>query len=48
MKNELGWFPSVTVEEGLEKTVKWYLENEGWWKPLQGRQGVGERLGAKL
>jgi dTDP-glucose 4,6-dehydratase len=48
MNNELGWFPSVTVEEGLEKTVKWYLENEGWWKPLQGRQGVGERLGAML
>lgn len=47
IKNELGWVPSVTVEEGLEKTVQWYLENEDWWKPLQGRQGVGERLGEK-
>jgi len=42
---ELGWRPSVTVEEGLEKTVRWYLENESWWKPLQERHGVGERLG---
>lgn len=44
---ELGWRPSVTVEEGLEKTVQWYLDNEDWWRPLQDRQGVGERLGVK-
>ena len=48
IKNELGWRPSVTVEEGLEKTVQWYLDNEDWWKLLQNRTGVGERLGAKL
>ncbi|MCV6584637.1 MAG: dTDP-glucose 4,6-dehydratase [Marinibacterium sp.] len=42
---ELGWRPSVTVEEGLERTVRWYLDNEAWWRPLQSRQGVGERLG---
>ena len=45
IREELGWRPSVTVEEGLEKTVRWYLENEEWWKPLIGRAGVGERLG---
>ena len=27
---ELGWVPSVTFEEGLSKTVDWYLENEEW------------------
>ncbi|MDG1530743.1 MAG: dTDP-glucose 4,6-dehydratase [Paracoccaceae bacterium] len=43
--NELGWRPSVTVEEGLEKTVQWYLDNEDWWRALQNRAGVGERLG---
>ncbi|WP_299930356.1 dTDP-glucose 4,6-dehydratase [uncultured Pelagimonas sp.] len=43
--NELGWRPSVTVEEGLEKTVQWYLDNEAWWRPLQNRDGVGKRLG---
>lgn len=42
---ELGWRPSVTVEEGLERTVEWYLANEAWWRALQGRKGVGERLG---
>ncbi|WP_300019942.1 dTDP-glucose 4,6-dehydratase [uncultured Roseobacter sp.] len=44
---ELGWRPSVTLEEGLEKTVQWYLDNEDWWRSLQDRQGVGTRLGVK-
>lgn len=47
IRDELGWRPSVTVEEGLRRTVKWYLENEAWWKPLQARAGVGKRLGTK-
>jgi dTDP-glucose 4,6-dehydratase len=47
IREELGWRPSVTVEEGLEKTVQWYLDNEAWWKPLQARAGVGVRLGVK-
>lgn len=46
MRDELGWRPSVTVEEGLEKTVVWYLENRDWWQALQNRDGVGARLGA--
>ena len=45
IRAELGWKPSVTVEEGLARTVDWYLENEDWWSALQNRQGVGERLG---
>ena len=44
---ELGWCPSVTVEEGLARTVQWYLENEAWWRPLLARAGVGTRLGTK-
>ena len=43
---ELGWRPSVTVEEGLARTVQWYLDNEDWWRALQSRAGVCERLGA--
>lgn len=31
----LGWKPSVTFEEGLAKTIKWYQANEAWWKPLK-------------
>ena len=47
IRDELGWRPSVSVEEGLEKTVKWYLENENWWRALLERPGVGQRLGTK-
>ncbi len=46
IRTELGWRPSVTVEEGLRRTVHWYLDNEAWWLPLLARKGVGERLGA--
>ena len=45
IREELGWRPSVTLEEGLERTVAWYLANEGWWRALQTRDGVGQRLG---
>ena len=45
IKDELGWEPSVTVEQGLEQTVRWYLQNEDWWQPLLERKGVGVRLG---
>jgi dTDP-glucose 4,6-dehydratase len=45
IREELGWRPSVTLDEGLEKTVQWYLDNERWWQALLGRQGVGRRLG---
>ncbi len=45
IRDELGWRPSLTVEEGLRRTVKWYLENRDWWQPLLDRDGVGKRLG---
>ena len=45
IRNELGWRPSVTIDEGLEQTVCWYLDNEDWWRPLLNRCGVGQRLG---
>lgn len=47
IRDELGWRPSVTVEEGLALTVQWYLDNADWWQPLLERQGVGQRLGTK-
>ncbi|MCQ0969121.1 dTDP-glucose 4,6-dehydratase (plasmid) [Paracoccus sp. TK19116] len=46
IREELGWRPSVTVEEGLRRTVEWYLANRDWWQPLLARDGVGKRLGA--
>ncbi len=30
LSNELGWKPTVTFEEGLAKTLDWYIENEEW------------------
>jgi dTDP-glucose 4,6-dehydratase len=30
IKNELGWKPKIAFEEGIEKTIKWYLENREW------------------
>jgi dTDP-glucose 4,6-dehydratase len=47
IRDELGWRPSVTVEEGLRRTVRWYLDHRDWWRPLLDRQGVGQRLGVK-
>ena len=45
IRSELGWRPSVTWEEGLAKTVDWYLANEDWWRPLLNvameRRGTG-------
>jgi dTDP-glucose 4,6-dehydratase len=41
---ELGWQPQVPFEEGIEATVRWYLDNEWWWSPLR-RRYPGERLG---
>ena len=45
MRRELGWRPSVTLEEGLRRTVRWYLDHREWWQALQDRDGVGQRLG---
>ena len=32
IKNELGWYPTVNFEEGLSKTIDWYLNNDEWLK----------------
>ena len=45
IRKEFGWVPSVNVEDGLERTVRWYLENEDWWSPLLAHKFVGQRLG---
>jgi dTDP-glucose 4,6-dehydratase len=38
ISTELGWTPQVTVEEGLKKTVQWYLDNQQWWQPLLSKE----------
>lgn len=34
IREELGWKPKHSFEEGIKETVEWYLQNEWWWKPL--------------
>ncbi len=47
IKADLGWQPSVTLDEGLRRTVAWYLENRSWWQAIQQRGYKLERLGLK-
>lgn len=35
IKSTLGWTQTVTLKEGIERTVAWYRDNEWWWKPLK-------------
>ena len=35
IQRELGWSPRYTFEEGIEKTIEWYIENESWWKKIK-------------
>lgn len=34
IKNELGWEPTTSFDEGIKKTIKWYLENKSWWQNI--------------
>lgn len=34
IKRELGWYPETRFDEGIKKTVKWYLDNQSWWKEI--------------
>lgn len=34
IRNELGWFPETKFEDGIMKTIKWYLENKEWWETI--------------
>ena len=43
-RRELGWRARENFDTGIEKTVRWYLDNEWWWRPLRERYN-GERLG---
>ena len=44
LETELGWRAQETFDTGIDKTVRWYLDNEWWWKPLRERYS-GARLG---
>jgi dTDP-glucose 4,6-dehydratase len=46
--NDLNWSPSVSWNDGFEQTMKWYLDNEHWWRPLLKEGAFGHRLGTKV
>ena len=43
--SELGWQAEENFDTGIRKTVKWYLDNEWWWRPIRDGKYAGERLG---
>ncbi|MGB0506281.1 MAG: dTDP-glucose 4,6-dehydratase [Pikeienuella sp.] len=45
IQTKLGWKPSVDLDEGLRKTVLWYLDNEYWWRAIQQRGHKQQRQG---
>jgi dTDP-glucose 4,6-dehydratase len=45
IRDELGWAPVETFESGLAQTVRWYLEQRGWWERIHSGAYRGERLG---
>ncbi len=45
IETELGWRSMETFDTGIEKTVRWYLDNSSWWQPLRAGVYSGERLG---
>lgn len=38
IRNQLGWNPRHSFQDALEKTVKWYMDNKWWWRPLATEQ----------
>ena len=35
LRDELGWEPRYTFEEGIGETVRWYVENQDWWRKIK-------------
>lgn len=47
IRDELGWSPSVTFEQGIARTVRWYLDNQNWWQAILDGRYSTERLGVR-
>jgi dTDP-glucose 4,6-dehydratase len=48
LQRELGWGPTVAFEDGIDQTVRWYLDNEAWWRPILSGTYAGQRLGTEV
>jgi dTDP-glucose 4,6-dehydratase len=45
LESDLGWAPQESFESGIDKTIRWYLDNEAWWQNILSGAYQGERLG---
>jgi dTDP-glucose 4,6-dehydratase len=45
IRDELGWKPKESFTTGIDKTIRWYLDNKAWWKAIQDNTYQQERLG---
>jgi dTDP-glucose 4,6-dehydratase len=48
IRADLGWTPSVTFEQGIERTVRWYLDNQTWWQEILEGRYTTQRLGVAV
>ena len=47
IERELGWKARESFDSGIERTIRWYLDNEEWWRPLVEEKGAVQRVGLK-
>jgi dTDP-glucose 4,6-dehydratase len=47
IERELGWTAQESFDSGIERTIRWYLDNEEWWRPLVIEKGAVQRVGLK-
>jgi dTDP-glucose 4,6-dehydratase len=45
LERELGWRAQQNFETGIEKTVRWYIEQKGWWRAILDRGYLAKRVG---
>ena len=48
IRAELGFTPSIAFDDGIRETIRWYRDNEAWWRPLLGRAPVQESAAWQL
>ncbi|HEX4741159.1 MAG TPA: dTDP-glucose 4,6-dehydratase [Caulobacteraceae bacterium] len=48
LERKLGWAPETPFEAGIDATVRWYMANDWWWRPILSGAYAGERLGVNV
>ena len=45
IKKDLNWRPKININDGVERTIDWYLENETWWREIMKTFNISKRVG---